>query len=131
MSESFDAQTNTGSTGEAHVYEDGKRVYPCRCGETHRGDYAAYDYYHHNCFHTEPLWDLSYPYLPRRSYLMCPDCGEVFHVTVVSRWAEWRENWPWRRLRGRARYLLLHPHRLFRRPKGTLYVADRSKETAA
>jgi len=70
-----------GSDAETVVIEDGEQVYPCRCGETHRGDYAAYTYHHHNCYHREPLVDIGVPDLPVRSYLMCPSCGEVFHVS--------------------------------------------------
>lgn len=37
---------------ETHlIYEDGRRVYPCWCGETHRGEWAAEDWRHHNCDH--------------------------------------------------------------------------------
>lgn len=55
---------------------DGKTepVYPCRCGVTHRGDYALYDWAHHNCFHDEPLSRLG------DDQVMCPSCGEVFDV---------------------------------------------------
>lgn len=55
--------------------------YPCRCGETHTGDYAAYDYGHHNCFHDAqlifivgPAYDSNW----RTWSFMCPDCGKVF-----------------------------------------------------
>ena len=50
-----------------------ERVYPCRCGETHTGEYAIYDWGHHNCFHDSPLVVIDAP-----DYLMCPDCGKVF-----------------------------------------------------
>ena len=57
--------------------ERGEQVYPCRCGETHRGPYAAYDYGHHNCFHEDGLIRLmdEYP-----NDLMCPSCGKTFRV---------------------------------------------------
>lgn len=76
----------TGSSNTAYFIEDGKRVYPCRCGETHRGDYGHYDWAHHNCLHRTPLWDLSEEMGEDRirTYLMCPDCGEVFHVQVKA-----------------------------------------------
>ena len=58
--------------------EDGKEVYPCRCGDTHRGDYAIYDYGHHNCFHDAPLVDIGsdigFP------DVMCRLCGEMWRV---------------------------------------------------
>ena len=113
-------RVQTTSKGVTHYYENGERGYRCRCGKTHRGDYGAYDYYHHNCFHKSALWDLSYPYMPRRSYLMCPDCGEVFHAVVLSRREEWRKHtgWAFPISRRRLRYLILHPWRItLRKPK--------------
>jgi hypothetical protein len=61
-----------------HIDANGDRVYPCRCGETHRGDYAAYDYAHHNCFHNEPLHEIDPENVP--GYLMCPSCGKTFWI---------------------------------------------------
>lgn len=57
--------------------EQGEQVYPCRCGETHRGPYAAYDYGHHNCFHEDGLIRLMDD---APNYLMCPSCGRTFRV---------------------------------------------------
>ena len=63
----------TGSAANETIHlENGERVYPCRCGVTHRGPYAAFDYGHHNCFHDKPL--LVLPDIDP----MCPDCGETF-----------------------------------------------------
>lgn len=50
----------------------GEPVYPCRCGETHRGPYGVYDYAHHNCFHDAKLVRLGV------GYFMCPQCGKAF-----------------------------------------------------
>ena len=58
-----------------HIGADGEREYPCRCGQTHRGDYGGYDWGHHNCFHNSPLHELTAE-VP--GYLMCPDCGKTF-----------------------------------------------------
>ena len=44
-------EPRTGSETPIIYIEDGEQVYPCRCGETHRGPYALYDYGHHTCFH--------------------------------------------------------------------------------
>lgn len=55
--------------------EEGEQVYPCRCGTTHRGPYAIYDYGHHNCFHDDPL-HLIDEEIP--GYFMCPGCGKTF-----------------------------------------------------
>ena len=72
----------TSTSGQAIYIEDGQQVYPCRCGEIHRGDYACEQWNHHECFHRSPLVDISAPDLPLRSYLICMDCGEVFYVDV-------------------------------------------------
>jgi hypothetical protein len=53
---------------------DGDRIYPCRCGEVHVGDYAEYDYGHHNCFHDIALYDAGH------GQLLCPECGKSFSV---------------------------------------------------
>lgn len=66
----------TSSENYTAFYENGEQVYPCRCGETHRGNYAIYDHGHHNCFHSMPLVDIGRPAVV--GYLMCPQCGEVF-----------------------------------------------------
>lgn len=66
------------TTKETRYFEDGEQVFPCRCGKTHRGDYAAYDYGHHNCFHDAPLREMDKGH-PELGFL-CPECGESFAV---------------------------------------------------
>lgn len=58
---------------------------PCRCGATHTGDYAMYDWGHHNCYHTEfPL-----VWLDREdNYLMCMSCGQTFYAESDEEVAE-------------------------------------------
>ena len=56
--------------------EDGKEVYPCRCGETHRGEYAFHDYMYHNCFHDEPLVDIGGEI--GTPMWICPICSKVW-----------------------------------------------------
>lgn len=53
--------------------KDGKteRIFPCRCGETHNGEYAAEIYEHHNCFHHILL-------VLAKEQAICQDCGETF-----------------------------------------------------
>lgn len=63
----------TTSNSQTYYFEDIERVYPCRCGVTHRGDYAVYDYGHHNCFH--PEWMFLDSEIPR--VLICVHCGET------------------------------------------------------
>lgn len=59
-------------------YEEGERVYPCRCGKTHKGDYAIYDFGHHNCFHESKL--LGLPFDQNTIQAICPDCGKSWMV---------------------------------------------------
>ncbi len=72
------AEQMTVSASTTIFIEDGEQVYPCRCGETHRGDYGLYDHAHHNCFHDADLVDIGSPDID--GYLMCPECGKVFNV---------------------------------------------------
>lgn len=65
-----------------HV-EDGEVVYPCRCGVTHRGPYAFYNYGHHTCFHDAPLVRIAPEEDP--DYLMCGACGQTFTVEQSGR----------------------------------------------
>lgn len=74
--------TATASSNYTTFVENGEVVYPCRCGKTHRGDYAIYDYGHHNCFHTAELVDIGNPEIS--GYFMCPQCGKTFNVAGGS-----------------------------------------------
>jgi hypothetical protein len=70
-------EVTTGLSGYTiHLDVDGNEVFPCRCGETHTGDYAVYDHGHHNCFHDAALVDIGKPEV--EGYLMCPQCGKTF-----------------------------------------------------
>ena len=51
-----------------HLDAEGNQVYPCRCGETHVGEWAIFQFGHHNCLHGE--WLLIPP-----SQLVCRACG--------------------------------------------------------
>lgn len=68
-----------GTANQTIHIEDGEQVYPCRCGDTHRGPYALYDFAHHNCFHYAGLIrpDDAMP-----DYLLCPECGQSFEVVL-------------------------------------------------
>lgn len=49
-----------------------EQVFPCKCGETHRGPYAIYDFGHHNCEHKGyPPSDLG------DGDRMCVECGAM------------------------------------------------------
>lgn len=75
MATHFDCQSET-----IHM-ENGERVYPCRCGQTHRGPQAEYDYGHHNCLHTAPLIRLAgVSGKFDDGHLMCPQCGKDFWI---------------------------------------------------
>ena len=54
--------------------EDGKQVYPCRCGEIHDGEYAAETYNHHNCLHNNKLLLLG------NLQATCALCGKTWMV---------------------------------------------------
>jgi len=62
------------SCNQTFYFEDGRQVYHCRCGETHRGDYAAEDWNHHNCFHEDSLSKIA------DDQCMCIDCGLTFTI---------------------------------------------------
>ncbi len=69
--------SNSNSTVQ---YMDGnEQVWPCRCGQVHRGDYGQYDYGHHECFHDSGLVHLDDN---DPNYLACPDCGKTFHIRI-------------------------------------------------
>ncbi len=65
--------TKTGSDNYTIWLENGEIVYPCRCGETHRGDYAIYDFGHHECDHDEVLYQA-------QDYGLCTGCGKSMRV---------------------------------------------------
>lgn len=55
-----------------------QKEFPCRCGDTHDGDYALYDWMHHNCFHDQGWWHLG------SGQLICVDCGAVSWLDTQS-----------------------------------------------
>ncbi len=67
------AAAKTGSDNYTIWIEDGEVVYPCPCGETHRGDYAIYDFGHHTHNHDEVFWDFA-------DMGICTDCGATIRV---------------------------------------------------
>jgi len=62
------------------VIEDGERVYPCRCGETHKGEYALYEFAHHECLHETDLMGL--PAGKNKIQAICPNCGMSWLVKL-------------------------------------------------
>lgn len=73
--------TSTGtatSTATWAALEDGEQVYPCRCGETHTGEFGLHNYMHHNCFHKAPLVDVGAEV--GISMIACPLCGQTWEV---------------------------------------------------
>ena len=70
----------TGDSNITEIYENGERVYPCRCGKTHRGDYALYDFGHHNCLHETNL--LGIPIKDNCIQAICPQCGMSWQVDI-------------------------------------------------
>ena len=81
----------TVSDGETAHYEHNQRVYPCRCGNIHDGDYAAEDYAHHNCFHDCELVKMpkvgdlpDKPWQAGVEQVDCPDCGKIWEIREAS-----------------------------------------------
>ena len=73
----------TGDSNQPIVLENGEQVYPCRCGKTHRGDYAVYDYGHHNCLHEADL--LGLPAGGHNVQAICPLCGMSWLVNMEEK----------------------------------------------
>lgn len=69
--------SNASNSNMVAHFENGEQAYPCRCGETHRGEYAAYDYGHHNCFHDAILLFVESDD-PDEGDVMCPLCGKTW-----------------------------------------------------
>jgi len=67
---------STGTTTYTRYFEEEQEVFPCRCGETHRGDYAFYDSGHHECFHDGVLWWLD----EAIKHVMCSLCGNTWVI---------------------------------------------------
>ena len=66
---------STGASNQTIWIEDGQEVWPCRCGETHRGDYGPYDFGHHNCDHG-PMWFME----DIEPTVMCSQCGQGWEL---------------------------------------------------
>ena len=64
------------STKTIFIDVNGDRFMPCRCGQIHRGDYAAEDWAHHNCFHDEGL--AQDDVIPEQA--ICVACGQTFEL---------------------------------------------------
>ena len=74
-------ETRTGSLNITTVLDEkGERIYPCRCGKTHRGDYGLYEFGHHNCFHEADLIGL--PIDKGEIQAICPLCGMSWRVKM-------------------------------------------------
>ena len=63
-------ETKTSTSSFTRYFEDGREVFPCHCGETHRGDYAQEDWNHHNCEHG--------PMSQIEGSVVCLACGAMF-----------------------------------------------------
>ena len=63
------------SANPDHHYIGLERVYPCRCGQTHAGQWAFEEWAHHNCYH-EGEWCV-FPLGDGLHQLICVDCGKT------------------------------------------------------
>lgn len=58
-----------------------EQVFPCRCGETHRGEWGWVPYYEHQCLHQWPLYDLFQDDEEQLSpQWTCPGCAKYFSL---------------------------------------------------
>ena len=73
-------KTTISNSPTIYLNSDGRRIYPCRCGEVHQGDYAAEDYNHHNCLHETDLW--GEPIDEHTLQAICPECGMSWIVDI-------------------------------------------------
>jgi hypothetical protein len=58
--------------------QNGVQVFPCRCGETHVGDYAEYEFAQHNCDHDATLLFVDYDDPESEGDAICPLCGKTW-----------------------------------------------------
>jgi hypothetical protein len=79
MTRTDTAQTNDTVHLEWTVGQEPEPVYPCRCGVTHRGQYASYDYGHHNCPHRSIV---AIDTMDGQLYCLCDACGAVLYVDL-------------------------------------------------
>ncbi len=73
----------TGTSNRTIYLEDGEEVYPCPCGETHRGDYGIYDYIQHTCRHGDELWPMDDE--GQGVEVLCSQCGGFVGVLAAPR----------------------------------------------
>jgi len=72
----------TGSTDFTVLLENGRTIYPCRCGEIHEGEYAFERWNHHNCFHNYDL--IGVPVDKSLIQAICPECGASWLVKMAE-----------------------------------------------
>jgi len=70
-------ETRTGTDSFTYHHDGGGRIYPCRCGEVHGGEYGFYDWVHHECDHGT-VW--KHDEMEGVGY--CVDCGKT--IKLVS-----------------------------------------------
>lgn len=56
--------------------------YPCRCGQTHTGDYAYEDWNHHMCFHDEEMWAFWKDASQGEIMVVCSICGNSWLLPI-------------------------------------------------
>lgn len=66
------------STNYTYHFEGAEQVFPCRCGETHRGDDAQENWNRHNCEHG--------PMSQVRDQMMCLSCRAMFDYISCEDW---------------------------------------------
>ena len=61
-------------------YNDGEQVFPCRCGQMHKGDFSTDDYLHPNCYHNVFWLNEREGDTPQ---VECANCGKVAELGGV------------------------------------------------
>ena len=58
-----------------------EQIYPCRCGQVHRGDYAQETYLHHQCLHEADL--ILVEAGSHQFQAICPLCGMTWRADLT------------------------------------------------
>ncbi len=71
----YGSQTISSNNSTICLDNSGVQIFPCRCGQIHRGEYAPFVYAQHDCLHDTDLM------LIGEHQAICPLCGESWKLT--------------------------------------------------
>ena len=72
------AQITTSAENFTYHFEDSEQVFPCRCGETHRGQDAIHRHMEHECLHDDKL------VMFYGGVAYCCQCGSAWEVIMAT-----------------------------------------------